>query len=311
MLAEILTRSSHFEALKSLWEKLIMATRRFARGDCQGLTLTIFAKTLLQSDKKYIREAKKLLRQISKSQQRCEGYLLLARECMDLAREEILGLLDEIHEMTDSVGAIYQNKILPSMLECMLQIKEYEKAFERTKEVENLSDRISLQLDIVEGFLSKQEEEKAKIILDQVMLEIKNIAPQYGEQAKIYARIAKYQSHTNLEFSKITLRKALVSWDAVINPSYKKEFISSIANELLQIKNFQEMKNIWKKIYHLANTIEQQTYRFWAIYEVASASLQLGESNLYIQNSLHNYLYGSKIPNAKIFLRICFSKRNF
>ena len=276
MAAEMLIAFPQFDKATLLWNELTQFARKFKRQDCLGMAVTSLAKILAKRIRErqewhLAAEVDRLVEQIAKPQQKCEGYLIVAKEYqLAGAKEACTATLRKVLDLGRSQGAFYQNKILPSVIECLFGLGEYEAAQQNGDQLQDPLARISLGVQAI-ALLEKQgRKDQAGNLLAQMIPAIKTIEPQYGDQARIYAKMAISAGKIKGIASAIALLdKAFLSWDAIMNSNYQKDAVAALATSLQGIGRDPQLLPIWRQLTNKARTIEQDIHRFWALQEIA------------------------------------------
>lgn len=283
MLAGMLLSCDSFEKVAHLWERLVMQAKSYKRQDCQAIALMILARLLAQRAREhqeisFFKDSQTLLEQIPKLQQKCEGYVAVAKEYLALQQQPTaMALLHKALQMGKNLGSYYQNKLLPSVLEIWLGLDEFALVLQKMEDLQEPLVKVPILFQILEKYQRQGKEEEATAILDKTIASVKNINPQYGEQAKMYVRAAVYQATLrDLDAALPLVDKAFETWETIMPTNYQKEAISYMMVQLKPLGNMPELLPIWKKLYHKAKGIEQESYRFWALQELAGTFVSLG-----------------------------------
>jgi tetratricopeptide (TPR) repeat protein len=216
-------------------------------------------------------EVTRLVEQIPKAQQKCEGYLGIAREYLKSSqRESCLSALRKVIELGKNLGTAYQSKVWPSVLECLLGLNEYDFALELVEQVQDPLAKISLWCAMVKHYEAQGKTKEFSHLLDRMIPCLKSIEPQYGDQSRMYAFTALYVGKLRGIVAALHLwDKALSSWDAIINTNYKKETISFWVSHLEPLGDDAQLLPLWQKLYTKAQKIDPDVYRFRAVQEIA------------------------------------------
>jgi predicted GNAT family N-acyltransferase len=281
MLGEVLLSSPQFDKMTASWNDLITFAKARKRQDCQSLALLSLSKLLAKrgrDSEESLREAEKLVEQIAKPQSKCEGYLALARAYPVTSSKQISGLINKALEIGKNLGTFYSSKLLPGAVECWLSLSEYQLALEALNKIEEPLLKASLGLQMVAHYRKQKQEKQALTLLDEMLPVIKATQPQYGDQARMYILAGYEEFLLHGAISALPLfEKVFAGWEAIQNASYQKETVSFFATELKMLGNIPELTYIWQKLYQRALKIEQESYRFWALEELATAFIGVGK----------------------------------
>lgn len=281
MLSEMVAYFPQFDSVFSLWDRLVNFAGQCKRKDCQALMLLHLSRVLSRRARNHgewglMDEADKLLDQIPKPQQRAEGYLGIAREYLEAARnQECLTVLDKAIKIGKDLGSFYQKKLLPGILDCMIALDQYPSALRMLDELPWDVEKIFLYFTIVER-LEVNDPAQAQKLISEILPQIGHISPQYGDQARMYALAAVRAGEIQgIPIAMGLWDKAFGRWDAMVNSSCQKETVSYMVAQLESSGNHPELAPVWQALYAKAKSLEEETYRFWAMQETAAALARL------------------------------------
>ena len=281
MVAEMLLAAKNFSDIAIAWERLTALPETWQRKDCQGLAAIQFSKILARHTHKYgadtcLPAIEKLLAKIPKTQQRCEGYLMVANEYLQAKQpQESQRFLEKALANSDQIESGRKHKILPSIASCLLGLGQYDNALAQIQAMPESVARIEIVLSVAAHLLDRGETEASCQILADAVSQIEHIDPQYGDRSKMYSLTALYYWRLERqEQALLLLEKAFVGWDQITSPSYRKDAIFAI---LSQWQNQPQIPDsLWPALLIKAQQILDLTYRYWAMEEVAAARTRQG-----------------------------------
>jgi tetratricopeptide (TPR) repeat protein len=282
-IAEMLVAFPHFAKVNTLWNLLANFAKKCKRQDCQGLALMSLGKTLARRAREtkewqMLPEIAKLIENIGKPQQKCEGYLAIAREYYAGQNRE--ATLAAVHKMLE-VGKNLHSKLLPSVIELLLGFSEYELALQTIQEIQEALPRVTLWCEVIRCYCEQGKEKEARNLLERTLPQIKNVEPQYGEQARLYTMAASYALRLKgVNDAVLLFDKALTNWEAIINASYQKEAVSLLATILQNMGDAAPLLVCWQKLLAKAQKIEHDIYRLRAIQDVAQGLARIHQFSL-------------------------------
>lgn len=276
LIAEMVIGFPQFSQVSGMWNSLVSFARRCKRQDCQGLALISLGKMLARRAREahewqLLPEINKLLEQIGKPQQKCEGYLAVAREYhAGQNRDATLLAIRKIFDTGKNLGAVYHNKLLPCVIDFLLSFAEYDLTLQTIQEIQEPLPKVTLWYEVIRRYREQGKEKEARDLLERTLPQLKHIEPQYGEQARVYTIAASHALALKKSADVPGLfDKALASWDAILNASYQKETVAMLSAILANMGAAAPLPGCWQKLRTKAVKIEHEIYRLRALQDVA------------------------------------------
>ena len=282
MVAEMLLAAEDFSEIAAAWEQLTILPENWQRKDCQGLAAIQFSKIMARHAQKYgaaicLPAIEKLLSRISKAQQQCEGYLMVANEYLQSGqRQESEHFLRQAQSIAEQIEPQRRLKIIPALVHCLLGLGQYDHAWQQLALLPHNATRIELALTTVAHYLDRGATQEACQILADTVAQIEHIDSRYGDRSKMYSLAARYYWRLERQAPAMQLlEQAFVDWKQITSSSYRKDAIAAILaqwQDTLQIP-----ESLWTRLLTKAQEIPESTYRYWAMEEVAAARTRQGD----------------------------------
>lgn len=286
MIAEMILAHPDFSCVKSLWDDIVYIAETFDRKECESIAKLQFSKVLSrkaqqEKNRELLDMSEHLIASIPSEKQKAESYMYLAHEYGDLGYEEKQKhLLKQSFSLAKSMDNESYKQFLLCLGKDLLELDDSQEVIREIKLFDNCYEKIEISLSFLSKIIRENQgidKQDLRQFVEEILDIEKNIELFPRQTVFISSTIAFYFYHYPEE-DKYTefLDKALAHLNCIKMASFKKEMITHI---IQQVRNFEKNMciDILKKLMIKAKEIPEETYRLWAVHEIAEVLAVKGD----------------------------------